>query len=63
VLCIRWYLRYKLSCHDLVEMMAERGLQIAHPTILRWIRLRQACRGALMKPTSGFAASGLISTG
>ena len=25
VLCVRWYLRYKLSLHDLVEMMAERG--------------------------------------
>ena len=26
VLCVRWYLRYKLSFRDLVEMMAERGL-------------------------------------
>src|ERR1700727_2978223 len=25
VLCVRWYLRYKLSFRDLVEMMAERG--------------------------------------
>ena len=24
VLCVRWYLRYKLSTRDLVEMMAER---------------------------------------
>jgi hypothetical protein len=24
VLCVRWYLRYKLSFRDLVEMMAER---------------------------------------
>ena len=28
--CVRWYLRYKLSFRDLVEMMAERGLQLAH---------------------------------
>jgi transposase-like protein len=34
-LCVRWYLRYKLSYRDLVEMMAERGLSIAHTTILR----------------------------
>jgi transposase-like protein len=26
VLCARWYLRYKLSSRDLVEMMAERVL-------------------------------------
>ena len=30
ILCVRWYLRYKLSYRDLVEMMAERGLPIAH---------------------------------
>ncbi|MDR3097311.1 MAG: hypothetical protein LBV73_09575, partial [Paraburkholderia sp.] len=30
ILCVRWYLRYKLSLHDLVEMMAERGLSRAH---------------------------------
>ena len=35
---IRWYLRYKLSLRDLVEMMAERGLHLAHTTILRWVR-------------------------
>jgi hypothetical protein len=38
VLCVRWYLRYKLSFRDLVEMMAERGLSLAHTTIMRWIR-------------------------
>ena len=37
VLCVRWYLRYKLSFRDLVEMMAERGLSLAHTTIMRWI--------------------------
>jgi transposase-like protein len=30
VLCVRWYLRYKLSFRDLVEMMAERGLSLEH---------------------------------
>ena len=30
VLCVRWYLRFKLSFRDLVEMMAERGLSMAH---------------------------------
>jgi transposase-like protein len=37
VLCVRWYLRFKLSFRDLAEMMAERGLLIAHTTIMRWV--------------------------
>jgi transposase-like protein len=37
ILCIRWYLRFRLSCRDLVEMMAERGLPMAHTTIMRWV--------------------------
>src|SRR6185437_14285038 len=38
VLCVRWYLRYKLSFRDLVEMMTERGLSLARTTIMRWIQ-------------------------
>ena len=37
LLCVRWYLRFKLSLRDLVEMMAERGLSMAHTTIMRWV--------------------------
>ena len=35
ILCVRWYLRFKLSFRDLVEMMEERGLSMAHTTIMR----------------------------
>jgi transposase-like protein len=38
VLCVRWYLRYKLSYRDLAEMMAERGVSVAPSTILRWVQ-------------------------
>ncbi len=38
ILCVRWYLRYKLSLRDLVEMMTERGLSLAHTTIMRWVK-------------------------
>jgi transposase-like protein len=38
ILCVRWYLRHKLSFRDLVEMMAERGLAMAHTTIMRWVQ-------------------------
>jgi transposase-like protein len=33
-LCVRWYLTYRLSYRDLVEMMAERGIAVSHSTIL-----------------------------
>lgn len=36
-LCVRWYITYRLSYRDLVEIMAERGIQVAHTTILRWV--------------------------
>src|SRR5580765_2101011 len=38
VLCVRWYLTFKLSSRDLVQMMAERGITLAHTTILRWVQ-------------------------
>jgi IS6 family transposase len=37
VLCVRWYLRYPLSYRDLEEMMAERGVDVDHSTIARWV--------------------------
>jgi transposase-like protein len=38
VLCVRWYLSFKLSARDLVQMMGERGIALAHTTILRWVQ-------------------------
>jgi transposase-like protein len=39
ILCVRLYLRDKLSLRDLVAFMAEQGLSLAHTTILCWVRL------------------------
>lgn len=38
VLCVRWYLSFKLSLRDLVEIMSERKSALAHTTILRWVQ-------------------------
>ena len=38
ILWIRWYLSFKLSSRDLGQMMAERGIALAHTTILRWVQ-------------------------
>jgi transposase-like protein len=37
-LCVRWYVTYKLSYRDLAEMMAERHVDLAHTTIMRWVQ-------------------------
>ena len=37
VLCVRWYVSYRLTYRDLVEIMAERLVNVAHSTILRWV--------------------------
>ena len=38
VLYVRWYLSFKLNYRDLVSMMSERGIRVAHTTILRWVQ-------------------------
>jgi len=38
ILCVRWYITYKLSLRDLCAMMAERNVEVAHTTILRWVQ-------------------------
>ena len=34
-LCVRWYITYRLSYRDLVAMMAERGIEVSHTTIMK----------------------------
>src|SRR5664279_1796660 len=37
-LCVRWYLTYRLSYRDLVEMLAERGVTVSDTTIYRSVQ-------------------------
>lgn len=37
VLCVRRYLRFKPGSRDVADMMAERGLSMAHTTRKRWV--------------------------
>jgi hypothetical protein len=76
ILCVRWYLRYKLSFRNLVEMMAERMLSLAHTTIMRWfggmprnsssagtaLEDPVVARGESMRRISRYAANGSTST-
>jgi transposase, IS6 family len=38
LLCVRWYCRYQLSYRDVAEMMRERGLDVDHSTVFRWVQ-------------------------
>ncbi len=38
LLCVRWYCRYQLSYRDVEEMMRERGLDLDHSTVFRWVQ-------------------------
>jgi len=37
-LAVRWYLRYGLSYRDLEELLAERGIEVDHVTLYRWVQ-------------------------
>jgi transposase, IS6 family len=35
---VRWYLRYGLSYRDVEELLGERGIQVDHVTVYRWVQ-------------------------
>jgi len=35
---VRWYLRYRLSYRDVEELLAERGVNVDHVTVYRWVQ-------------------------
>ncbi|MGF6696050.1 putative transposase [Paraburkholderia sp. MM5496-R1] len=37
LLCVRWYVAYSLSLRNLEEMMAERGIEVDHSSVHRWV--------------------------
>lgn len=38
VLAVRWYLRFALSYCDVEELLAERGIDVDHVTVYRWVQ-------------------------
>jgi transposase-like protein len=37
LLCVRWYVAYSLSLRNLEEMMLERGIEVDHSSVHRWV--------------------------
>jgi transposase-like protein len=38
MLAVRWYLRFGLSYRDVEELLAERGIDVDHVTVHRWVQ-------------------------
>lgn len=36
--CVRWYCKYGISYRDLEEIMMERGVEVDHTTLYRWVQ-------------------------
>jgi transposase-like protein len=55
VVAVRWYLRYGLSYRDIEELLAERGVEVDHVTVYRWVQrftplLAEAARPCRHRP-------------
>jgi transposase-like protein len=55
VLAVRWYLRFNLSYRDVEELLVERGVDVDHVTVFRWVQrfvplLADAARFARRSP-------------
>ncbi|MET8312273.1 IS6 family transposase [Micromonospora sp. NPDC005173] len=38
VVAVRWYLRYNLSYRDIEELLVERGVEVDHVSVYRWVQ-------------------------
>jgi transposase-like protein len=38
VVAVRWYLRFTLSYRDVEELLVERGVEVDHVTVFRWVQ-------------------------
>ena len=38
VVAVRWYLRFPLSYRDVEEVLVERGIEVDHVTVYRWVQ-------------------------
>ena len=76
LLSVRWYLRYGLSYRDLEGLLAERGIDVDHVTLYRWVQrftpllidaarpgTRPGIAGSSTKRTSRSTGSGATFTG
>jgi transposase-like protein len=76
VLAVRWYLRYGLSYRDVEELLTERGIEVDHVSVFRWVQcftprsstrldraaIRSGPVGSWTRPASKSRVAGATST-
>ena len=55
---VRWYLRYGLSYRDVEELLAERGVDVDHVTVFRWVQRFTPLFAHAARPARNAAAAG-----
>jgi transposase-like protein len=55
VVAVRWYPRYGLPYRDVEELLAERGVEVDHVTVLRWVQRFYPAAGRRCTIVSPFA--------
>lgn len=62
---VRWYCKYGISYRELQEMLAERGVNVDHTTIYRWVQryapeIEKRLRWYWRNPTENKKASSIL---
>jgi IS6 family transposase len=50
-LAVRWYLRFGLSYRDVEELLAERGVEVDHVSVYRWVQRFSALLADAARPS------------
>lgn len=65
--CVRCYCKYGISYRDLEEMMVERGVEVDHTPLYRWVQhyapLMEKRLRWYWKPTLGYRLCGQVEEG
>lgn len=64
IVAVGYYLRYNLSYREVQEILYDRGINVSHTTIYRWVqeygKLLYFIHGKWMKRTSKLKENGII---
>ena len=47
---VRWYLQFPISYRDLERMLADRGAEVDHTTMYRWVQRWPSARRSCARP-------------
>jgi transposase-like protein len=57
---VRWYLSYPLSSRQVLELLAERGIDVSHRTVLDWVQAFGPQLAAEVRPSPASGRDALV---